>query len=528
VIASACASSLALLLAAAPQDKPALAQFVESRIDVGVPHFEYQLADVDGDRRVDLFVTSAVIGERTLRLWRQRPDATFPAEADFRFSVPPDVVAWGLLDLRPEPGKELLLLTRNGVFSLTTTQPGLQGNLRREIALPLFPDLADPSRLPCWRLAKDVDGDGREELLVLSEGRELALGVAREGPDAGKLVRVLDVGAAEEIEEDDAATMSFGDSGIHIRSRTGLQSMFPGARSSRPLFQQEKLFSQRHRYKIPTLLDWNGDGKLDAVRFASRVAQVRLRQPDGTFEADSKPFPYPSGAAGDGEDEGGRTPRSEAQLADVDGDGRDELVLFRKEGDGFGKDSIALIFPRGPDGQAADTPSARVKLPGMDVEWELADVDHDGHDELLARVIDIPTGLSTLTTIRLDVAFYAFRGKAGAQLSREPEIRFERSFKPEQLARVQETLLTRLNGDFDGDGVSDLVYTQLDGRVEIRAVVKKDGQLVLQDKPFASFMPQAPVDRLETWDVSDDGVADLMLRHEKSFTLFVSRRRSGS
>jgi hypothetical protein len=188
---------------------------------------------------------------------------------------------------------------------------------------------------------------------------------------------------------------------------------------------------------------------------------------------------------------------------------------------------VALVFPREADGRPAAAPSARVKLPGMDVQWQVADVDRDGNLDLLARVIDIPTGLTTLATIRLDFAFYVFSGRPGAQLSREPEVRFERHFKPEQLARVQETLLTRLDGDFDGDGICDLVCTELDGRVEIRKVVKKEGRFVLEERPFSSFMPTALVERLETWDISDDGISDLILRHERGFTIFGSRRGSG-
>lgn len=511
---------------------PTSPTFIESRIDVGGDSFEYQLLDVDVDLRADLVVTNASRGERSLRLWRQRADATFPAEPDFRMSVPPDVVSWTSLDLRAEPGREILLLTRGGVFSLTTTQPGLQGNLRRELALPLFPDLADPDQLPCHRHVLDVDGDGREELLVMSEGKLVALGVEK-----NSLRHVFALDCGDRIDEDEQASLSIGGAGVHVRSRAGLQSLFPGMRSSRPTFQDEKLFAERHRFRLPALVDWNGDQRVDAVRFHSRSASVLLRKEDGTFADTPVGFPYVAGSddeAEENEGKGGKAGRrgSRAQLADCDGDGRTELVLFRDEGGGLSKDSVALIFRREPDGRPTETPTARVKLPGMDVDWELSDVDRDGRMDLLARVIDIPTGLTTLATIRLDVAFLVFRGLPGAALSREPELRFERSFKPEQMARVRETLLTRLDGDFDGDRQSDLVCTQLDGRVEIRRVTRKDGAasgaLTLEERPFSSFLPPAPVERMETYDLSNDGVADLTLRHERGIALFVSRPRTSS
>src|SRR5262249_35566598 len=150
-------------------------RFVESRIDIGSDRCEYQFTDADGDGRLDLFVTTAEAGARTPRLFPLKPDAQYSPPPDFPMTAPPPLGALAVMDLRPEPGHEVVLLTRSGVFSLTATHEGLQGNLRRELALPIFPDLPDPERLPCWRMVEDVDGDGKDELLVVSDGNLVAL-----------------------------------------------------------------------------------------------------------------------------------------------------------------------------------------------------------------------------------------------------------------------------------------------------------------------------------------------------------------
>jgi VCBS repeat protein len=221
-------------------------------------------------------------------------------------------------------------------------------------------------------------------------------------------------------------------------------------------------------------------------------------------------------------DRGGRRRHERLKLLDLDGDGRTELVLTRSQGRGSGGDHQFIAVRRAPDGTPEESPSALVKLSGMDVDYTTVDVDHDGLLDLVANRIDVPTGLTSLANIRLDTGTYVFHGEKGATFDRDAIVKLERTFRPEQLARVQETLVTNFGGDFDGDGLNDLVLTQIDGRVEIRRLRKSDGFFSLDDKAFASFVPPAPVELLETWDLSHDGVADLVLRHKHSFTMFVS------
>jgi hypothetical protein len=486
-----------------------LPQFIESRVAIGSERFEYQLSDVDLDLRVDLLVTSAAGGERTLRLWRQRSDASFPSVPDWSLAVPPDVTCFSLLDLRPEPGCEIVLLTRGGVHSLTPTRAGLKDNLRREFVAPLFPDLADPQRLPCWWLTQDVDGDERDELLLVAEGELLILAVV----DGALVERGRLPVAPRAARVSERGSFTIGGSGMR-GSSPATSAFFRTARSSRPGVFGEKLLDRRQTFDLPRLLDFDGDAALERVeregdqwfvtpltfRGAAAPASSRVALPEAARDA------------------------SAVEWTDVDGDGSRELLVLRADGD----DKVALLFPARPDptqphGALIDpTPSARIKLAGMGVQYWLTDVDHDGRQDLTARVFDVPTGLSTLATVRLDTAFHVFRGQAGAAWSRAPELSFERSFRPEQLTRVQESLLINIGGDFDGDGCNDLVTTQLDGRVEIRRVTAGE-RLELETKPMVSFAPSATVDRLETWDLSRDGVADLTLRHQQSLTLFVSR-----
>jgi hypothetical protein len=509
-------------------------RFVESRIELGSDKFEYQFADTDGDGLTDLIVTSAPESERgtrTLRLYRLRADASFPVQPDFHMTVPPDVVAFSLLDLRPEPGKELVLLTRSGIFALTTTQENLQGNLRREFALPLFPDLPDPNQLPCWRMIEDVDGDGREELLVVSDGKLVALATTPSAvggappvtaPGAPSLHILFSIPCTRSDGSARNTKVALGSAGVTVQSRSGLSSLFPGARSSRPTFAGENLLSRDVSFEVPALFDWNDDGRRDEVSLDVDAVRVRLQDAPGHFEERARVIKLPQVLQAAEVDRAGRRRHGRLKLLDVDGDGRSELVLTRSDGRGSGSDHVFIVLRRGVDGTPEEAPSALVKLAGMDVDYTTVDVDHDGRLDLIATRVDVPTGLTSLANIRLDTGTYVFHGEPGATFDRDAMVKLERTFRPEQLTRVKETLVTNFGGDFDGDGLNDLVLTQIDGRVEIRRLKRSDGIFSLETRPLASFTPPAPVDLLETWDLSRDGVADLVLRHKHSFTMFVS------
>jgi len=108
---------------------------------------------------------------RRLSVHLQRADRTFSSEPDWVLRMPTEVVSWALLDLRAEPGAELLLLTPTGVLSVSISRPGLAGNARVELREPVFPELSEPDRLPHWPWLLDLDCDERDDLLIPQVGR---------------------------------------------------------------------------------------------------------------------------------------------------------------------------------------------------------------------------------------------------------------------------------------------------------------------------------------------------------------------
>src|SRR5690606_30248318 len=68
--------------------------------------------DMDGDGRSDVIVPAwSQEAGRELLVYLQQADGRFPSQPSRRVEIKPEIIAIGLADLRPEPGKEVLLFT---------------------------------------------------------------------------------------------------------------------------------------------------------------------------------------------------------------------------------------------------------------------------------------------------------------------------------------------------------------------------------------------------------------------------------
>ena len=109
-----------------------------------------EFAELNGDGRIDLFVV-ALVGlppreRRTIRVYLQRPDASFPASPDHRVEVPGWSAVYDVADVRGDsPGEELLLLRPDGVTLLSLADDsGRKWELR--VPGPTTVGLADDER----------------------------------------------------------------------------------------------------------------------------------------------------------------------------------------------------------------------------------------------------------------------------------------------------------------------------------------------------------------------------------------------
>lgn len=500
------------------------ATFVESRIQIDLDDFDYEFADVDGDSLVDLLLTTRQDDGRSLSWYRQRNGA-FPEQPDWRMSVPDDVVAYALLDLREEPGKEFILLHRGGVFSVSPTRATLRGNLRREIELPLFPDLALDAALPLWELVQDMDGDGRDELLVISDGLLTVLSAVPREHEPDRVGALSVTGRLALIANPSQLQTGarVGANGVEFYLNSGVPRFFPGLRSTLPSADNQDLLRYDESFTLPGLTDWNEDGRMDVVFTTDEGLDVRLQDASGSLLS-FEPLDVELGedlAEFWNDDEGSLRRR----FRDLDGDGREEMVWVRSA-QGAG-DHVLLVVPRERGGSLAPRPSARLKLSGFSVSYRIQDVDGDGIEDISARIFDVPRSLTNLASVRVDISLQVYRGRRGSdgggyEVGSSPALRFDRRFRPDEMARMQESFIMDVSGDFNGDGQKDLLLLRPDGLLQITAIETRGEDWQLADEPFSSYRPVSPVRRADVRMLGPDQVSDLVLVHRNQLTIFSS------
>ena len=221
------------------QAKPAGEAPVTSVYEVLDGQMRLGLRDLDGDGRKDLLTA----GPAGLAWRRLREDGSFPAEDDGTLEWPSVTVGWNVADLEGDGRTEVVLLIDGE--RVATAAPGEGG------ALVLGPDrIADaggflPRGVRRVNFVRDIDGDGRLDLVIPANGRFL-IHLQQERGWAPALP--VDFQASVTLELGDPARL-------------------------------DASFSQRVKIPWFTLQDVDGDGRTDLVSETGQVAQFHLARP---------------------------------------------------------------------------------------------------------------------------------------------------------------------------------------------------------------------------------------------------------
>jgi hypothetical protein len=229
------------------------------------------------------------------------------------------------------------------------------------------------------------------------------------------------------------------------------------------------------------MADVDGDGRSDVVGFGTTGMSVAL--------SGSARFYAPVDYADFGYDQGWRVDQHVRTTADVNGDGRADIV-------GFGQDGVWVSFALG--GAALSTPQLLIADFGYNNGWRvanhvrtLADVNGDGRADVVGfGTYGVVVALSTGNGFSAPQQFtHEFGAYAGYRTDRHP----------------------RMLADVDGDGRADVVAIWDDGvRVALSgSVTFYPSQLVLQDMGYDAGWRVDQHPRFVR-DVNGDGRADLV------------------
>lgn len=439
-------------------------------------------------------------GDRELRLHRFDERGVPAREASWTIPVLADVAAYGFADVREEPGRELLFFTSGGVFSCSTALEGLRGNIERLARTPLVFDVPDPDGIEFWDHALDVD---RGVIVLPAENGFSIWGPS--GGGIGELSDFADVVGAEAV-------------------RTATRVDVGGERRS-----PRNLIAFDKSYRAPALADVDGDGRRDLLLALEGELRVHLATADGLSaeptRIEAKPDwldTWPTG-----------------ELIDVDGDGDADLVARQSDVDestgAFDASTYTIAVALNEDGRILrEQPSQVLRFEAMELRHDLVDVDGDGRVDLVVRKFDAPSLLDTVTGLefRLTSLLYLSnvggRARDGRVFQRRPALKDDRTFDEQS---VQGAIASRkIDSDFDGDGIVDLVEVGLDGRVAVRRLRRTSGFLrgdgwALDSEPWRRFEGRGSIQSISVDDVNGDGLGDVVSRRERSVLVLLSRVR---
>ena len=467
--------------------------------------------DVNGDGLADLIHAEFRPGVgRELLIHHQLPGGGFESEPA-RVEIKSEIIAIGFADLRPDPGKELLLYAGDGVYSLAAGVPGYAGNIRQLFAWESIAALPDRERVQFVRDIADLDGDGNIDLLAPgSEGYGYFRGLGEEKFELTAVIRTEnpDVPAAvrDNFETDLEAQVSIdAEQGIVLEFRAETPTRFGDfieewdGLPRRALFQAERwmpgvLFALLDGDSLPDLLYVNqgidGLGQLN----------IHYQQPGNRFHEQAD-WTGPLDARGDW------------QLTQLDSDGRIDLLQLVEQGDGW---DARLYLNEGGKFDLS-LPAQVMRFGGYDVRVEAVPL--HGEPTLAVTYYAVPaleairnTGIQRVTML------YSGNGAETGQLfARRPAMRLEETFSVDNVRGLAEPITLGL--DLDGDGLSDALYVTDEGTLAARRV---NDRLQIESGDFWEYVSPRSVFQVDVERLNGDTVPDLILRHGTATTVLVS------
>jgi len=454
--------------------------------------------DVDGDGSRDLIA----LGRGRISIYRGRRGKVPP------YPTTPETVTTGskaffadVADVHPAPGKELVVLTPNGVSCHVqangkydpTPKPVLQCDT--VVSLPLLRGAltrvawATVDVLP-WNFAFDADGDGREDLLVAhGGGTNLYLQTA-----PGKFAKPITLPLFPIVYHSGATDLKAD--GLSDQKATPVRL--------------ELLMRKIERRDV------NGDGKLDLacgdVWFAQRHA--------GGF--DPVPATVPGGAQ----------VVPSRQVVDINGDGRmDRIAEENSLDDPFNILTRVRYFLADANGTVPPSPTGTITGQNILVHTALPVHDFDGDKALdfaMLRTDITATDVGkwvrqSFGEIDGDLNIYLF-DRSRNRYPRRPaytkkiRMRFKVDLQDVMIGGVWERYLgsmMRFEGDYNGDGRLDLLVREKTDMIAIyfntgkrRGMFPRRPDVVLDDLPTFSG--------IDIDDLNGDGASDIVLSSTRS------------
>lgn len=472
---------------------------------------EAQLADLDGDGRVDVVVPfwSQETG-RQLRIFLQDSQHRFAAQPSRIVDIRSEIVAVAFADVRPEPGTELLLFTGSRVFSLSTALPGYSGNLRPLFDWPLTAAVPDPQRTRFFATPSDITGDGFIDLLLPGVDE---YGWFTGGPDEQFALSHRFSTLNSDVDESDLpAPVGRISSDISFNAQDGLKvdvsvrsgSLFEdflqhGAGSEDTLLEIDRWMPAA----IMTPLTSAGGQDLVYLNVGSDLqGQLNIKQlrPDGSFntQADWR---------------GAVEMRGDFLLMEINGDGLTDLLRLVEDGSNW-----TASFYLNQGGRFDFTRADQVmRFSGYDLRVAASNIlNNNGTPQLSVSYYTIPV-VNAIRDASIVRTTLLFNSRSDGVFNSRPDFMLEESFSASTVRGLSSPIV--LDADLDGDGRIDALYVTPEGALAAKRI---GNDLRFDNTPFWQYVPNRSIAGFRVQDLNGDGLPDLILDHSNTITVLVS------
>ncbi len=413
-------------------------------------------------------------------LWQDK-EKGFSTKRAFEFQPDDKVVMIDVGQVDGKDGLDLVFQCEDGV-KYYPNQGLTFGPLTQLVDVQSVAALASPTMLPDYDFVRDLNRDGRDDIIVFQFTQALVYFPDEQGPGQPHPISLrprLDI-------------FSFGN----------LQSGVSN--------QQQTL---RIAYFLPKvhLGDFDGDERVDLLVVRGRDVSVFLQQPDGTFSGEPAQsfrvnvFPIK-------EESKYRNRSNPPNLAweDLDQDGKVDLVTHYTIGN-FGKMKSKFQLYWGRTGSiGSGKPDMEVTTENTSFDVYIVDVNKDGLVDLVVPTVDIGVLLigKILFTGDVEVEWLYYLQKPDRSFSTEQDFTSSTNLQFDLEKLELEGGIPSIFGDFNGDGYPDQALGKTNNEL---VVTIKDSQGKATGVKESLYLPVSMMPLVK--DFNHDGKSDLILNY---------------
>ena len=470
--------------------------------------------DIDGDDRKDLIFShyDPLIG-RELKILRQREDGSFSSEPQ-SIEIKTEIIAIGFVDLRKDPGKELLLLASTGVYSLSSAIEGYTGNIKQLVEWDLAASLPNLEVVQFIENIRDINNDGFVDLILPGKDK-FGIFLGKENEEFMLLSEIQTTTenrvVAERNNLESGLNANIGinpEDGIIVELKAERPSPFKDFVETWKPKSIESRALVRNQSWMPSLIlaELNNDGLPDLIYLNVNVngqgqINIHYQNEAGFNEVADWLAPIET--------------RGGIQISDINNDGSQDI--YRLTGDGNQWDARFYLNQNGEF--QFEKPNQIMRFSGYDVRLDFINLHPDSLSVLNVNYYTIPIvdAIRNASIERVQLIYQPAQTGSDQVFQNRPSSRLEESFSAANVRGLSEQM--SLKFDVDGDGSNDALYITENGTLAAKRI---DSLLQISSTPFWEYVSQRSVFEFEVLSLNNDGNPDLLLRHGTTTSVLVA------